>query len=254
MPQDIPLEASETLAFTPECLAGLESPPVFTLRTATTRDKRFQRRLLREEAVTRHSPAELRNEMLAGLKRLWGEEAYEQHVPVLEAYWQARDEFDLQRRDEADLEWGYDAEIEAAIEQLERDVAQAWRPFARMLADNANAGELATITLAAVMIRGWTGLDVDPERERGYVGVDSVDEMSKVLGDIEEANKLPRGLAWAQLLVACGKRMYLDEDQEKNSASPSPSATPPRNSKTGAVKDGSSPESTAISTATPATV
>jgi hypothetical protein len=239
VPQDIPLEASETLVFTPECLAGLESPPTFTLRTATPRDKRHQRLLLNEEGVRRHSVEQLRREMLAGLKELWGEDAYAQHAPVVEAYWAAGDEFALQQRDDPDLKWEYDPDIEAAVQKLEADVAQSWRPFAKMRAANAYSGDISLLTVAAVMIVRWTGLKHEPVRERGYLTIDSIDSLREDLPEWDEKAKADRGTSWAQLLAACTMRMFLTEDAEKNSASPSPSETPPPTSKTaGSAKAG----------------
>ncbi len=252
MPQDVPLEASETLVFTPECLTGLESPPKFTLRAATTREKRWMRRLIQEEGAVQYSVEQMRAEMLKALKPLWGDDAYPENAQKLQAYWEASDEFVLQKKADPDLEWSYDPEVEAAVEKLERDVAQAWRPFAEMRAANAFASEISMLAVVAVVLIGWSGLRIEPARDRGYLTIDSVADLKEVLVEYDEQANATRHLAWAQLLSACSKRMFLSEDEEKNSASPSPSETPPQNSKPGkAEKDGASPAS-ASSTKTPA--
>lgn len=250
MPQEIPVEASDTLDFTPDCLAKLEAPPKFALRAPTTREKRFQQRLLNEEGVQRHSTEALRAEMLAGLKLLWPADDYERHVPILEAYWQAHDEFVLQQKDEPELEWSYDADIERACEQLEADVARQHRPLARMRADNAEAADTAMLATVAVTVKEWTGLPLDPVRERTYLTVDCAYKLRAALIRFDAEHDIQPGTSWAQLLVACSRRMFLDEDAEKNSASPSPSAPPPPSSKTGAAENGTSP-APASSTETP---
>lgn len=252
MPQDIPVEASETLVFTPECFEALPSPPKFTLRTPTTREKRQRRRLINEECAVRHDAETMRAEMLAGLKALWGEKGYAEHAPIVEAYWQALDDHALQLKDDPELKWEYDPEIEAAVERLEIDVGQAHRPFGKMRADNMHFDEVATLSIVAVMIQAYTGIDAAAERERGYLTLNAAHELRDALGDIEDEHKIePRGRAWTQLFVACSKRMFLSEDEEKNSASPSPSETTPPISKPGkAGTSGASPAS-ASSTETP---
>lgn len=250
MPQEIPVEASETLDFIPDCFAALDAPPKFTLRAPTTREKRVKDRLINEEVVERHSTEALRAEMLAGLKLLWAAEDYERLAPILEAYWQACDDYELQARANPDLEWQYDAEIERACEQLEKDVARLHKPFARMRADNAEFAEVAMLATVAAVVKGWTGLALEPKRERGYLTVDSVHELRGALIKLDTEHGVTPGTAWAQLLVACSRRMFLDEETEKNSASPSPSEPPPPNSKTGASRNGKSPAS-ASSTETP---
>jgi hypothetical protein len=230
VPQDIPLEASETLAFSPDRLAGQASPPSFVLRTPTARDKRFQRRLLNEEGVLQHSQEAMREEMCAGLTAQWGD-TYAKYEPVLREYWEALDQHALQKRDNPELEWSYDADIESAIERLEIDVTQNWPGYGRMRADNLHAADVLELSQIAVMVKDWSGLTLKPTRDRGYLTIDSADELRSALTDLEQREDMKRGLAWAQLFVAASKRMFLTEEEEKNSAAPSPSAPTPPNSK-----------------------
>ena len=51
MPQEIPVEASETLVFTPPALENMDPQPTFVLRAMTGRDKRFHLRLYREDVL-----------------------------------------------------------------------------------------------------------------------------------------------------------------------------------------------------------
>lgn len=250
MPQDIPLEASETLVFSPDAFAAVDNPPTFTLRTPTTRDKRFQRRLLNEEGAAQHSREDMRAEMLRGLKELWGEEQFNDHAPKLEEFWRYSDDFAQQSKDDPDLAWEMDAALEAACMQLENDVAQAWRPLAIMKADNAWAAEANALALVAVSVKSWAGLDVPIALERGYLSVDTAAKVRDALLKLSVKTGLKEpGAAWSQLFIAALKRMYLDADTEGNSDAASPSATPPASSKTRRA-NGKSPKS-ASSTKTP---
>lgn len=245
MPQDIPLEASETLAFTPPSLASIEGAPSFTLRAPTTRDKRYHRRLHVEEGLQHHGADAIRTEVLAGLKALWSPDAYAEHAPVIEAYWDATDAFVTEKAKDPDLQWSYDAEIEAAVQDLTQRVAQAHKPLRRMMADNADFGEMSFPLMVAVVVKNWTGLEFKPVREGGYLTLDSASSLAEALAAIEKANGLDEGAAWVELAVACTNRMYLDPDTAKNSDSPAPSPTPQVSSTTASADPGSSPESSA---------
>lgn len=253
MPQDIPLEASETLVFTPASLESLgDAAPRFRLRAGTPRDKRYHRRLHAEEGVFVHPVEAIRREVDNGLKELWSPEVYAEHIQTLKEFWEAQDQFELQAKDNPELVLEYDPKIRRACEELARKVADVWRPLRRLLADNAEYGEMSMPLMVAVVVKGWTGLDVPLRRERGYITLDSAEALRDALEGFETEHKLPPGIAWTELFVACTKRMYLDEDEAKNSESPSPSETtqPASSEMTVSEPDGASPAS-ASSTETP---
>lgn len=232
MPQEIPLEASEVLAFTPASLESIEDAPVFRLRASSSRDKRFHRRLLVEHGIRFHDRDAIRAEVLAGLKALWDEEAFEEHSPVIKALWDARDEFDQQNADafkkgEPELEWSYDADLENAVDDLVRKVTQEWNPLLRMIADNADYGSLAAPLLVAVNVKGFSNLNVKASLDRGYLTLDVAEKVEDALSKLERKHGLIEGTAWAELTVACSQRMYLTEEERGNSASQSPSTTAP---------------------------
>ena len=256
MPQDIPLEASETLSFTIKSLASLgDAAPRFTLRTPTPRDKRFHQRLNNEEGLRHHSPEAIRAEVLTGLKALWTPEQYAEHAPRIEAYWAELEDFQLQLRDDPELEWSYDADIERAINGLIQKVGQSWRPLRSMIADNAEFSDMSFVLMVALIVKDFAGLSLKAPREldRGYLTVDTAFAIRDALWALEDKHGLTKGSAWLELAAACTSRMYLDEDEEKNSESPSPSKTPPApSSETSTLdKDGKSPAS-ASSSETPA--
>lgn len=256
MPQEIPLERSETLRFTPASLLHaqdgekLADVPVFVLGTPTPRDKRSRRLFLRTVGAKSYTIEALRAEMLAGAKALWGvpDEEFAEHEAKITAYWHAWDDYQLQLADDPGLEWSYDQAIEQSIHDLDDFLSREWRPYGRMLAANADFGEMFNASIAAVGIKSWTGLEVERERDGGALTPECVEAVQEALQDIERAAGLIVGTAWIELLTACMARTKLNEDEAKNSASPSPSGNPPPNSTTGeeataAIDDGKSPAS-----------
>ena len=249
MPQSVPVEASETLAFKPASLEDRPDCPVFQLRAPGSRDRRFQRRLMAEEQIQQHSQDAIRAEIRNGLKTNWDEASYRQHMPRVEAYWNAWDEFVLQRKDEPDLEWSYDEPEERAIEELERRVADSWPPLRRLMADNDNFRSMLPIVQAAVVVLDWSGLDVACERDRGYLTLDCAEALLNGLGKYAERRcgsgaddkqkTAAARTALLELFVACTGRFNLDEDTVGNSESPSPSQMPPQSSSTTAARGSS---------------
>lgn len=239
MPQDIPVEASETLAFTPPSLAQLEPKPVFMLRAITTRDKRFHTRLYRENGLKIHGRDALRSEILIGLKSLWTEEQFEQHSAVIRELWDAQDQFELQAKDNSDLEWSFDPEVQAAVNNLIERVEDAWAPLRRMVADNGEFGQMLVPVMLATVVKSWTGIDVKRELDRGYLTLDCSENLVLALEALDPQ-------AATELFVAAAGRMRLDKETEGNSASGSPSeTTPAASTETTSASDGKSPASEA---------
>lgn len=254
MPQDIPLEASEVLAFTPASLAKFDGAPVFRLRASTARDKRFHRRLLLEHGIRYHDRDTIRAEVIKGLEQLWDADAFAEHSPVIKALWDARDDYELQLKDDPSLEWSYDSQIEDAVDELVRKVSQEWKPLRVMIADNADYGAMSGALIVAVTVQTFAGLPVKALKDRGYTTVETAEAIETALSDLEKQHGVPEGTAWAELIVACSQRMYLTEDERGNSASqsPSPTAPAPLSEMTTSETDGTSPASES-STETPST-
>lgn len=254
MPQDIPVEGKQLLAFTPDCLKQIEDAPVFMLRANTEREKMFHRRLIIESGMEFHDKDALREEVLNGLKAIWDEESFAEHSPVIKAFWEAQDEFELQRKDNPELEWSYDAEIEAAYDDMLRKITKNWPRLREMHADNDHYGRMSFPILAAVTIKTFTGLDVRKRIDRGYLTLDTIAAIREALDKFEQANDLPPGLAWMELCTACARRQKLMEEEEGNSASQSQSPTAPQPSTETAAPEtnGKSPE-LELSTETPVT-
>jgi hypothetical protein len=255
VPQDIPLEASEELVFTPASFEKLgDAAPTFTLRAATTRDKRYHRRLQIEAGLAYHSNETLRAELLAGLSELWSPEAVEQHVPVIKAYWEAADDFALQAKDDPSLTFEYDPEIVAAIADLSKQVVRSWPRYREMIADNVEFDDLMTVLMVAAYVKGWTGIEPAPRLAGGYVTFASAEELRDAVQAFEKKHGIPEGGAWMELFIACSRRLNLDQEEAKNSESPSPSeTTPPASSETKASEPAGKSPASARSKKTPAT-
>lgn len=240
MPQEIPVEASETLVFTPPALADMDPQPKFVLRAMTGRDKRFHLRLYREEGVTLHQGPSFRAETITGLKDLWEPKDFDDYVPRIKAYWEALDDFELQLKDDPDLAWTFDADEEAKVKLILSRIDEAWPPLRRMYADNAEFGQMVVPLMVAAVVKSWAGLDVPMHRDRGYLSVECAEALCEAVSALNP-------VALSELFVACADRVTLSKEEEKNSASPLPSKTPlsPSSETPASEQVGKSKESTA---------
>lgn len=253
MPQDFPLEASETITFTPECFAPLgESAPVFTLRTPTYRHKRDQRRLQSRLNMRYHGKDAVRDELRRALSALWSADEAAAHLPRIEQYWEHLDAFEQQREDQPDLEWDFDKDAERVVLEVLDRAARAWDPLLEMQADNNDFGQMLPLIWIVTVVEGWTGLSAKVKRSGGYVELDSIEAMTTALRKLAEKHKIV-GEPVLELANACVARMNIDEEESGNSESPSPSETIPAASSPTKTADmvGQSPESTARSNKTP---
>lgn len=254
MPQDVPLEASETLVFTPASLEALSPAPKFTLRVPTGREKRFLQRMHRENGVFTHSRLAFRDETLKGLRAQWTEEQFERFSGWVTEYWDAEDAFAKLREEDSDAVWTYDAEIERAVLDLQEKLEKSWPPLARMYADATEYGQMQPLFYAAVIVSDWSGLEVRRQLDRGYLTLDCAEALQDALLVLDAKVGQKGGTAMGELYLACLRRMYLDEEEGKNSASPSPSETTQEVTTPTSTSEpaGTSQESTARSTKTPA--
>lgn len=225
------MEASETLVFTPETLKSIDGAPGFTLRAVTSREKRFRMRMHREAGILSHSAETVKAETLNGLRALWSEEQFTKYIPWVTEYWEALENFELVRKDDPEIVFEYDKEVEAKVLELIDHVERNWPALARMNADISEYQEVQPMFYAAVTVKSWTGLDVRPDIDRGYLTLDCVEALRTALFRFEERHKtdhkLTPGLAWFELYAACLGRHVLGEDERKNSESPSPLPTTP---------------------------
>lgn len=229
-PVEIPVEASDTLAFTPESLKHLPEPPVFDLRAITSRDTRWQRRLVVRHCVS-HSEESLRQIMREELTATWGEETAARFLPHLEEYWSALDEWKLQVQADPEIgDFTYDPAMRAAVDKLYNEVRRNSERYADALADNADAADLGPLILIAVAVKSFAGLEATAKPSPEYLTLEGVEVILKALERLEKANGLTPGLARAELVIACAARSKLPEEEVGNFASPSPSEADPTSS------------------------
>jgi hypothetical protein len=244
-PGDIPYEASDTLAFTPECLKDLPDAPVFTLRAITSREKRHQRRMALKHMVT-HSEPQVRQIIREELAAVWGAEHCAKFLPHLEEYWSALDEWRLQVADDPEIgDFTYDPQMRAAINKLLDEMRLNSDRYADALADNADAGEIAPLLMVAVTVESVTGLDTTAQPEKGYFTYAGIEAVQNALAKVAKAAGATESAAFMELLLACGQRWRLPEEELGNSASPLPSEPDPESSSdaTASSDHGTSPAS-----------
>lgn len=238
LPPRIPLESSQTLAFTPECLKHLDTPPVFHLRAATWREKDARLYLSKSNGLAQHGEKAMRAEVLNGLKSYWTPEQFNEFGQVFTAYWEDMDNFVLQKKDDPDLVWEYDADIERQIRETRNEMEKTWRPLATMVADNDRHDRLAYALDISVLVKSFDGLNTKLERDGEYLAIGCVIEVA------EEMHQRWGVDAFGELYTACFERLYLSEAEAGNSASPSPSRTnPPHSTEKTSGSAGKSPAS-----------
>lgn len=245
-----PYEAGEAEQWTPPSLEDMDSPPVFWIRWGTTREKRRQKRIMREEGLRTHSDEALRDETLIGMKELLGEKDFGIWLPRVKQYWDA---IDAWSREQAELEvedrtpFKYDDAD--AVEEVLAQVRKDWRPYCVMRADIAEVNDLMPSIINSVMIEKVEGLDdiaLEFERTRhgSYLTLESAEALAETLEVMAFDRNIKAGgdHPVTQLNAKCVTRLYLPKAAEKNSASPPPSAQSPSDTKDSgaASKDGTS--------------
>lgn len=251
----VPVEAGETLAFTPHALdQKLEKPPIFRLRAVTYRERRHFDSLMRTNRVRQYGVEDIRKEILNAVQNVCSPESAAEIEPRLKEFWEAVDQHsDEQDELPADERTAFEHPDIAAIEKLSEQLADAWPPLAQMNDKNVDWFNMMPLIAVATAVTGWDNFACQFSKEFGFLTIESADDVRNALYDLDKANGITGGLSWSELYSTALGRIFLPKEQEKNSQSPSPSSKTPRSSKTGtASKAGKSP-ATATSTTTPAT-
>ncbi|CDO34044.1 hypothetical protein [Novosphingobium sp. KN65.2] len=238
-----PLEAGEAEPFVPASLAHLPDPPTFYLRWGTPREKEQQRRVMDEEGAVMHAEEAMRGELLKGMRKLFSEEDFAAWEPVAKSWWDARDAHERENKDvPADEQEAFVFDREDMLIEILEQVARDWRPYRLMTADNNAYQRMLGHVINSVIIERFENVDVPVQKRGRYLTFDSARALAEKLDRLGREHAADAVLRPAQELgLECMKRLYLDKDAEKNSASPAPSDPTPDTSKTGAgEKSGSS--------------
>lgn len=247
-----PASTREAEAFTPASLANMTSPPSFRIKPASEADKRALGKLLITENLRHHPAKAIREETLRGLRAGWSEDDYAANEGRIRAYWDAFDQHVEATSGEASPT-PFEHEDSEAMEALSKQVFEAWPPLRGMAADNADYDATWPSVILSVMLTGWKNLDVKFRREARIIPLDTIALIRKQLDKLEREEGAIEGVAFMQLCAKAAGLFGLTGDEEKNSASPSPSAKTPTTSTTdGPESAGTSSTASASSTETPA--
>jgi hypothetical protein len=235
-----PLEASELQFFVPPSLANLPTPPTFTIKPATRRERRLSQRLHVEQGLRRHSDIAIRAEMITALEKLWSPDLFSQHEPILRAYWDALDQHNHKISElpfEERLTVTFDHPDQKGVEELIDRIIKAWPPLRSMAADNLAFAQQSPALFACCVVVGWDNVDVPFALDCGSVPYDRIEDVGDWLEELEEkhAGKIEGigapGTAFKQLCIHAGAALYLTKEEAKNFGSPSPTTSTQNTSK-----------------------
>ncbi len=214
----VPVERSEILDFTPESLKNIGDAPVFRLRPATERDMRTYRRLIAEEGLNYSSDEDLHAAIVKAIGELWSAEDAAPMATRYESIIVARNQ-DIEISDE-DRDWA---------SELVETVLRNRKSLRVMAADRTEFQSDAPKVALALYLSGWKRFDMPFKLDGGFVPIDTIYAVEKLLGEIEAtaiADKVeeagPVGMAFLQLCGEAFRLLRLTEDEEKNSPAPSP--------------------------------
>lgn len=261
--QRIPLHSGETKIFTPAVLAEMQSPPTFTLKTPTRRDREEMQYALHEAGLRRHSDEDIREVMVEELCRLWSCDEQNEEVLRLKAFWQAIDDYaeeaEAHRVEvEAAKEAGEDGPAELApfahpdqqqVDDLIDRIERSSSLLRRIGTDNVRFEKEWPRYAVAHCVLAWTGMETRPRFEAGVLQIESVMELHEEL----EGNFGAEGkVAFVELVSASIMRFYLNKATEKNlSSGPASSQTPLDSKEPGSASTNGSSLASESSTKTP---
>ncbi len=241
----IPLDARETLVFTPDACAGLAPAPVFVLRTATRRDRRAFEGWFAAR-YPHYSQEKMRSEQLIAIEKLFDVDDAAANSQILKDCWAAGEAFDevfTEWLRERDL-WVtanpnaeklpddfpprpiYDYPMENAGDVLVGNIRANWPVLQAMAEANILHTRTRPRMMLATVLASWEGLDVAPERDRdGRLTADCIDAIEDALADL--GGEGVAAAAMGELTAKAFERIYLTRGLEKNLPSPLPSTPIP---------------------------
>lgn len=257
----VPLEA-KTFTFTPEALAGMESPPEFVLRYGTVRDRHAYQDEVALRGLRSHSDAAIRAATIDEIRTKWAIDtmSIEDVIDAVQRYFSAIDDLEAMQAEwrkecAAALEgidnptaehmaklppapeFDFDPIEREAVENLLSDVEEKSERLRRMARDNLRR-DRESRRLSLAMLLQSTTLDVPFTRTReGLVSEDTLYAIEGAMLDLDNGRE-----AFAELGARAVVAFFLTGSEEKNSASPAPTGS----GDSGSIK----PEPTSSTTAT----
>lgn len=260
----IPVEA-KSFVFTPPVLAGIDQPPVFTLRHGTRRDRHTYQDEVALRGLRSYNKRDFRDATIEELKAKWTSDSIsiDDVVDTLERYFSAADEFEgaleawqktcrkildaapADQRDKPEIvkqfpeqpKLDFNPVEREKVENLLSDIEDRSERIRRMNRDNIRR-ERETRRLALAILLQSTSLDIKLNRN-----LDGLIEDEALLAIEEELDRLSPedtayGLAFGQLGTEALLAFFLTGEQEKNSVSPD-ATTSGENGSTGSDKPSS---------------
>jgi hypothetical protein len=191
--------------FVPRALRRRRAPPIFHLRPEALGGVRAWRREIEVEGLCHYGLADLRQEALRTLKRLWAAEEYETGVSTLQGLWARIDAGETLGEAEA-----------AALAELTREIAEASPQFRRMIRKQLEFGAGSARVAVGLVLYGYEGIPVPFRIARLSVDAATIAELERWLSDtFGKAGET----AWAELADECVRRA---------ATKASPITTPPK--------------------------
>lgn len=248
----IPVEA-KSFTYTPECFAGMKDAPAFTMRYGTRRDRHAYQDAIRQKRLRSHDKEDFRAVILDEIRTKWANDALpiDEVIASVERYFSAADELDgaikawaeqckplieaHQEAQKADPDVRLDLptapELDfpplerERVENLLADVEEHSERLGRMNKDNGRRErEIRRIALALLLEDTSLGLPMKRDMD-GLLPEDTIYAIEDALDEFSDAEDHRGGVAFSQLGNKALMSFFLTREEEKNSASPSPTTT-----------------------------
>ncbi len=228
----IPVESSEVQEFTPDSLKETmgDDAPVFRLKAASERCIRRFRQLVADDGLETFSAEEFNAEKLRAIDLYWSDDVAQSYKDKLKAI------IEKQKQD-IDLS---DEEV-AWADQLDEELYGNHRPLNVMRRKAGEFQQYSPRHTISTYVTGWKGLDTAFRLDAGVIHPEAVSALENELEKLGKKHTpgTPH-LPFLELFAECGKRINMDEDEEKNSPAPSQNSSSPEASTANVKTDGES--------------
>jgi hypothetical protein len=183
----------------PNALLLAAGPPTFVLRRTVRNGQRELVRLIAAEQPPGHRHADLRDEAVVALRRLWPAETAATEIPRVQALWAKLDAGTISQEDLA------------ALDELQERLAGQWGPLQELaLADAAAAWRMRVIALSMTVV-DWRGPPVPWRFDGERVDIAALAEVGDWLRSTFGA---AGATAWRQIGDAALQRVALGAPPE----------------------------------------
>jgi hypothetical protein len=194
---NLPLTKKDTISFTPDSYADTPNPPIYHIGVATIAGRADFRRKIREEGITYPDDTLLLNTLREGVKTVVSNDQQPEIIELI-------DIFECSEKK--------DAELIAKIEDIERQITNAYPPYATLCAARDYFSSISPIIAVRCFLKGITN-GAKYTTKNGIIS-------DETLEAIPENDLLQIGYKAIAL-------QSVSKEQAKNSGSPSQSVADP---------------------------